>query len=136
MSSPDAELTRQHGDDAAAHPALGGHADGAHPVARGFVHPTCHHDTERALHHQRVGHPSARRRGDAATGQRGGHPRKVCTGDVDRALAKVDVQHVVGIAFEHPEALQHVGDRAIAVAGQFLRGVYLGVEVERTAREP
>ena len=58
------------------------------------------------------------------------HPGQVGTGDPQRALPEVHVEDLVGITFEHTEALQHVGDRPVAASGGLLRAVHIVVEFE------
>ncbi len=50
----DAELAGQHREDAAADPALGGHADRADPVPCRVVHTAGHHDRQGPTHHRGI----------------------------------------------------------------------------------
>ena len=66
-------------------------------------------------------------------GQGRAHSSQVGTGHPQRALPEVDVENLVGVVGQHTEAVQHVGDGAVAAAGGLLRAVDVLVELKWTA---
>ena len=112
----EAELRGQGGDDAAGDAALGGNADSIDPAARRIVHARAGHHGERAG--DRIGG------GDLLAGQRiaalvregRGHDGQVPRGDAERALAEIDVEHLVHVTLQDAVVAQQVGDGPVSVA--------------------
>jgi hypothetical protein len=73
---------------------------------------------------------------DAAVGQRRAHHRQLPRGDVQRALARVDVDRLSGLAVEPLVGLQQPRDALVALVGRRLGPVDLLVELEPLARQP
>jgi hypothetical protein len=112
----DADLARQHGQDAAADAALRGHADRVHPLAGEVVHPARGHDAQDALDELVSDGARTSDRIRAAVRERRRHDGQVAAVDEDRALLEVEVERVVGMLGQHVEVPKHVPDRAIAVS--------------------
>jgi hypothetical protein len=131
----DAPAPGQHGQDAAAHPALGGHAHVVQPAAGVVVHAAGRHHRQHLRHVGGRQCTLARERVHAAVGQRGGHQREVAATHLDRALAEVVLQRRHRIGLGDAEVAQHPGDGPVAKAGVALGAVDRRVDAHRPADE-
>jgi hypothetical protein len=127
----DAELARQHRQDAAADAALRRHADVVDPRPGGVVHAARRHDAEDVLDVLPLDGAIVGPRVHAAARERRRHEREVAAVDRDRALTEVEVERHVRILGQHVEVPQQVGDRAVAVPGRLLRAIDRVVDRER-----
>ncbi len=134
----DAELPRQHGDDAAAYAVLVRHADAVDPLAGEVVHAASgHHAQDRPDGFGGHG-PQAARRIHATVRQGRGDQRQVAAIDAHRTLLEVELERGFRVFGEDLGVALHVADRAVAVAGRTLGLEHRGVDVERppgTGRE-
>jgi len=89
------DLPRNDGDDAPRHAALGRHADLVGPLPGIVVHAAGVHHGENVAHILRLEHGFAGDRVGPVIGQRGGHDGEIASRDVDRALAEIEIEHVV-----------------------------------------
>ena len=71
----------------------------------------------------------------AAVGKRGRHEGEVETGDLDRALPEVVLEHRHRIAIDDVEVLEHPGDGAVAKTGLALGAVDVFVDGDGAAAE-
>jgi hypothetical protein len=124
----DAPLAGDDGEDASAHPALGGNADLVGPLAGEVVHAARVHDAEHVADVLALQGSLAGDRVDAGVGERRGHDRQVPAGDRDRALAQVQLEGGLDVAVEHPLAAHEVGGGPVAVGRLQLRLVGLLVD--------
>ncbi len=120
---------------AAAHPALGRHADPVQPLAGVVVHPARTHHRQHRGDHVPRDHLLPGRRVHPGVGQRGCHDSKVPGRHHDRALPEVHLHLVVHVVVDQAGGAHEVGDGAVPVAGVALRGVDVLVDVQRAARE-
>src|SRR4029078_5410132 len=122
-------------NDAARDPALGGHADLVRPFASIIVHAAGIHHRQHVAHVFRLEHFLSGDWIGAVIGEHRRHDGEIAGGDVDRALAEIEVEHVVWIAFDHARVEHHVGDGAIAVACSLLGAKHRLVDTERSPGE-
>src|SRR5436190_9712630 len=80
---PNAELTRQDGDDAAGNPALGRHADRVDPFSGVIIHAAGAHHTEDAFHILTANGLLAGNGIYSAIGQRRGYYAEIMASDGD-----------------------------------------------------
>jgi hypothetical protein len=131
----DADLPGDGGNDASRHPALGRHADLIRPFTGVIVHAAGVHHRQHVAHILCLVHGLAGKGVHAVIGECGGHDGEIAGRDADRALAEIDVEHLVRIAPDHAGVEHHIGDGAIAVAGGKFRSVHHLVDSERAAGE-
>ena len=129
----ESEPRRQRRQDAAADAALGGNADAVDPFAGIVIHAGAGHHRERSgngigRHDLLAGH-----RIDAAVGQRRRHDGDVARRHLDRALPKIDIEHLADVVLDDVGVAQQIADRAIAVAGDAFGSVHGLVEAEFAA---
>jgi hypothetical protein len=112
----EAELRGKGCDDAAAYAALGGNADPIDPATCRIVHARAGHHGERAGHGVGGGDLLAGQWIAALVGEGRRHDRQVPRGNAKRALAEIDVEHLVDVTVQHAVVAQQIGDRPVAVA--------------------
>ena len=122
-------------DDAAADAALGGDADTIDPLAGIVVHARTGHDRKRAGDDVGRNDLNAGHGIDAAIGERRRHHGEIARGDENGALPEIGIEDGIDVVLQHQIIAQQPGDRAIAVAGERLRGVHGVVDVELAAGE-
>ena len=130
----DAELARQHRDDAAADAAFGRHADAIDPFPREVVHAARRHHAQDRVDELGAHRTLAADRIDAAVGERRRDHRQVAAVDQDRTLFEVQLERGLGIFADDSIVAQHVADRAVAMAGFAFGFEHRLVDRERSAR--
>src|SRR5665811_189632 len=117
----DADLARDHGDDATRDTAFRRHADLIGPFARVIVHAARVHHRQHVTHMLRIEDQMIGDGVPAVIGERRRHDREIGSSHIDRALAEIEVEHLVWIALNHRRVEHHVSDGAVAMPGRQLR---------------
>ena len=71
----------------------------------------------------------------AVIGERRRHDGEIAGSDVHRALAEIEIEHLVRVVLDHAGVEHHVGDGAVAVAGGQLGVEHRLVDIELAAGE-
>ena len=126
----DADLARDHGEDAARDPALRRHPDLVGPLAGVVVHAAGIHHREHVAHVVGMIELHTGQRVDAVIGERCRHDGEVAAGDGDGALAEIEVERLDRVATDHAGVEHHIGDGAVAMAGCQFRAEHRVVDIE------